>query len=89
MKYYKTMIKDEKITLDLALEMIKTVHEKAFIRDFSYVDGGFLSFYTRGMYGIKNLAKNYDFLNHDNTQIIDEFDYHYQALEAGEKDRLG
>ena len=80
MNYYKILIKHEKITLDLALEMIKTISEKAYIRDFFYIDGGGLSLYTRGIRGIENLVKNYDFLNHDNTQIIDEFDYQYNAL---------
>ena len=83
--YYYVKIESDKMTQDVANEILQTIAPKQLIRSFHYREG-MLSFNTRGLEDITPILIAYDFNEEeDKIEVKDEFEYAYENMMTPEE----
>ena len=78
--YYYIDIKSEKMTQDVANEILQTITPRQRIRHFAFSEGH-LHYNTRGIVDISNILNTYGF-DDSEISIKDEFELVYENLEG-------
>lgn len=82
--YYYVDIESEKMTQDVANEILQTIAPKQRIRCFNFSEGH-LSYNTRGFINIGAILESHGFnLEEDKIDIKDEFAMVYENMEENE-----
>ena len=87
--YYYITIESDKMTQDVANEILQTIAPKQMIRYFNFHEG-YLSYNTRGLENITDILETYGFNDgEDKIEVKDEFDYAYDNMTTPEESTKG
>jgi hypothetical protein len=81
--YYYVTIKSEKMTQQVAAEILNRFCGTCRVRSFEFNEG-FLKFNTRGLIDITDILVNYGF-NDEEIEVKDEFELFYEASTEEDK----
>lgn len=78
MNYYYIIIESDKMTQDVANEILQTITPKQLIRNFSF-STGYLHYNTRGLANISEILNSYG-ISEEEVKILDEFEYYEEGV---------
>lgn len=85
--YYYVTIKSDKMTQNVANEILQTIAPKNRIRNFHFVEGE-LNYNTRGLTDITDVLNAYGFIDEE-IEIKDEFELVYESYTEEELQAMG
>lgn len=86
--YYWVKINSEKATQKVANEIFSEMANKNKIRHFDYVEGGHISYNTRGLTDIQHILDTYG-ITDEEVEIKDEFELVYESYTEEELIAMG
>ena len=85
--YYWVRLDNENLTQEAAAEIFTELSKHCFVRNFSYSEGGSISYNTRDLIRLDSILEKYC-IDEDEMEIEDEFERFYKSLTSEEYERL-